>query len=333
MYLYPKIYEFIKIRNKFVEKIWALLCVSFAAQIATSPLSLYYFNQFPNYFLVSNIIVVPLASLIVYGGIALITFSFIPVVSDIIAIVLTYMLKILNLTVYSIEHLPYSTSVIVINSMQMGLLYLFLIILFYFFESKRAFLLKGALIIFLFTVLLFSINSIRNMYSKEITFYVQDKGTAIDIRSGKNVVFITDDHILENPAMLDFFIKGNRTKNGVRHIVTVSLTDVPQKDTLIGKDICLYHNFIAFRGNRFVLLNKSHIFPSDKGILCDYIYISHKANRKNTDFIKTSEVKKLILGSGMPLYRKTELHKEFPSVKGYLLYDLKKRGAFTFTPL
>lgn len=332
VYLYPKIYGLIKIRNKIIEKIWALLCVSLAAQIATSPLSIYYFNQFPNYFLISNIIVVPLATLIVYVGISLIIFSFIPIVSDFIAWVLTYMLKSLNFTVYGIEHLPFSTSVIVIDCIQMGLLYLFLFFLFFYLECKKVFLLKTSLIIFLLTLMIFSMNTIRNQHSKEVTFYVQDKGTAIDIRSGTNVVFIADSIILNNPALVDFHIKGNRTKKGVRHITKVSLADIAITDTIIGKNICMYHHFFAINKNRFLLLDKQLKFKSINAPVCDYIYISSKANKKNTAFIKASEVKKLILASGMSLFKKTELQNALPYTKGYMLYDLKKRGALTIKP-
>ena len=42
------------------------LAVSMAAQVATLPLSLYYFNQFPSYFLLSNLIVAPLLVMIIY---------------------------------------------------------------------------------------------------------------------------------------------------------------------------------------------------------------------------------------------------------------------------
>ncbi|MDG1767187.1 MAG: ComEC/Rec2 family competence protein [Flavobacteriales bacterium] len=42
------------------------LAVSMAAQVATLPLSLFYFNQFPTYFLLSNLIVAPLLVVIIY---------------------------------------------------------------------------------------------------------------------------------------------------------------------------------------------------------------------------------------------------------------------------
>jgi competence protein ComEC len=50
---------------------WQLSALSIAAQIATFPLGLYYFHQFPFNFLLSNLIAVPISSVAVYVGVIL----------------------------------------------------------------------------------------------------------------------------------------------------------------------------------------------------------------------------------------------------------------------
>lgn len=50
-----------------LDKIIALMLVSLAAQLGTLPLSLYYFGQFPNLFLISNLFVIPLITIVLYG--------------------------------------------------------------------------------------------------------------------------------------------------------------------------------------------------------------------------------------------------------------------------
>ncbi|MBA4323416.1 MAG: competence protein, partial [Odoribacter sp.] len=54
--------------NWFLKQAWGITVVSVAAQIATFPLSIMYFHQFPNYFLVSNLIVIPFSNFIIYSG-------------------------------------------------------------------------------------------------------------------------------------------------------------------------------------------------------------------------------------------------------------------------
>ena len=67
--LYKPIYDLYITSNRLLDKTWSIVAVSFAAQIITFPLSLFYFHQFPNYFMITNILVVPLSSLIIYTGI------------------------------------------------------------------------------------------------------------------------------------------------------------------------------------------------------------------------------------------------------------------------
>jgi competence protein ComEC len=50
---------------------WEITALSVAAQVATFPLGLYYFHQFPFSFLLSNLIAVPISSIAVYIGVVL----------------------------------------------------------------------------------------------------------------------------------------------------------------------------------------------------------------------------------------------------------------------
>ncbi len=62
VYLQPLIYKRIYTRWWLLDKVWAITAVSIAAQIATLPLTLFYFNQFPVYFMLSNLLVIPSAA-------------------------------------------------------------------------------------------------------------------------------------------------------------------------------------------------------------------------------------------------------------------------------
>ncbi|WP_375436610.1 ComEC/Rec2 family competence protein [uncultured Hymenobacter sp.] len=54
-----------------LDKIWQATALSLAAQVATFPLGLYYFHQFPLSFLFSNLVAVPISSGAVYVGLGL----------------------------------------------------------------------------------------------------------------------------------------------------------------------------------------------------------------------------------------------------------------------
>jgi competence protein ComEC len=63
--------------NLILDKAWQLIAVSVAAQIGTAPISLYYFHQFPNLFILTNLLVIPAAYLVINLGIAVLALSFI----------------------------------------------------------------------------------------------------------------------------------------------------------------------------------------------------------------------------------------------------------------
>ena len=96
VYLHPKIYGLLYTRYWLPDKLWSLLVVSFCAQLATFPLSIHYFNQFPTYFFFTNLLVIPLAWLILHAGVIwLITFS-IPILGDVFAHIANGAAYILN---------------------------------------------------------------------------------------------------------------------------------------------------------------------------------------------------------------------------------------------
>jgi predicted membrane metal-binding protein len=58
---YPLIDSLFVVRNKIVAYLWNIISLSLSAQLATLPLILYYFGTFPVYFLLSNLVVAPIA--------------------------------------------------------------------------------------------------------------------------------------------------------------------------------------------------------------------------------------------------------------------------------
>ena len=85
-----------------------LLVVSLAAQIGTMPLSLYYFGQCSNYFLFTNLLVLPLAGVIVVMGFGSLLLGGIPVAGYWIAQGTKGVVWLLNHAVQWIESLPAS---------------------------------------------------------------------------------------------------------------------------------------------------------------------------------------------------------------------------------
>ncbi|MCK4406529.1 MAG: ComEC family competence protein, partial [Bacteroidales bacterium] len=65
--LQQPMYKLWIINNWLGDKMWAITTVSIAAQLGTFPIALLYFHQFPNYFIITNLIVIPLSGFIIYA--------------------------------------------------------------------------------------------------------------------------------------------------------------------------------------------------------------------------------------------------------------------------
>ena len=94
-------------KNSFLAKaewladwVWGVTAVGIAAQIATLPLSLYYFHQFPMYFWLSGLMVIPLATLALWLGIVLFITAVFPPLAQIVGYCLEKIVIAMN---YSLQ--------------------------------------------------------------------------------------------------------------------------------------------------------------------------------------------------------------------------------------
>ncbi|MEP7170593.1 MAG: ComEC/Rec2 family competence protein, partial [Bacteroidota bacterium] len=74
-YLYPMIAGWLEPSTWLGHQVWQITAVSISAQLMTFPLGFLYFHQFPNMFFISNLVVIPLSTVIIYLCIALLFFS------------------------------------------------------------------------------------------------------------------------------------------------------------------------------------------------------------------------------------------------------------------
>ncbi len=108
IYFYDAIYRLCYFENKFADQIWMLIAVSIAAQLSTLAISLYYFHQFPNYFLLANLLAIPLSSIALYLGIALLALNPIPFIAKYIGLVLSKCIALMGYILHKISILPYA---------------------------------------------------------------------------------------------------------------------------------------------------------------------------------------------------------------------------------
>ncbi|MDP2339063.1 MAG: ComEC/Rec2 family competence protein [Bacteroidota bacterium] len=188
----PKLAGMIEVKNKLLKFLWDLLTVSIAAQLATFPLGLLYFNQFPNYFWLSNFFVIPGATLIIwltFGFIILSPFSFISAwIAQLLQWTTSFMLGILK----RISDLPHAVSEgIVIDPIQVWVIYAILGSLLIYGFSKRKYWLFSSLMLFIFLQCSELANNWRLLNQKAIYVY-NSQNTMIHLINGRTNYLVTN---------------------------------------------------------------------------------------------------------------------------------------------
>lgn len=186
--LHPRISKLIKTENKPLRYTWQLFTLSLVAQLATFPLCLYYFGTFPTYFFVTNILIVPLVSLITYavGGIVLakLISTALPTIGDYLFYLPVKALQVLVHLMTSIirffENLPFAlVNNIKISYTELTLIFTIIITTVLFFIYKKS----KPLILGLISILIFcAINIYKNIQGKPDQLIVYNRPRTTEIR-------------------------------------------------------------------------------------------------------------------------------------------------------
>jgi competence protein ComEC len=214
--------------NRIVEYFWQLVAVSIAAQLVTFPLSLYYFHLFPTYFLLANLIVVPLAFLIMSVGVPLLLVGWIPFVGDFLGFLVDWMIFLQNQVNNWILALPFGTfERLTITFSGMIWVWFSLLIWGNWELGNRR---KMTFIFLLFSGIWLGERLIREIQrpSNQLFLFSNEKGTLIDLQLGKQHFSWNQDF---PPDQISYAIDPNRLR-GQRAKFPVTLRGIREEDSI-----------------------------------------------------------------------------------------------------
>lgn len=116
MWVGGKMQSAVVLRGRILQYVVGLVLVSFAAQMATMPLTLHYFGQTSNYFALTNLLVVPMAGVLLVLGFSTLAMSWC-VVGKWLGFVTKWCTWVLREMVEWVESLPFSTTKIELSSL------------------------------------------------------------------------------------------------------------------------------------------------------------------------------------------------------------------------
>ena len=312
IFFQPMVDKLYQPTNKITRFIWEVFSVSMAAQLGTTPFTLYYFQQFPTYFLLTNFIAIPLSSLVIYLAICLFMVSFIAYLSDFVGLLLKWSLWLLNHFIVWVENMPYSVWHISLDIRQTIVLFLAILCLSgYYIYKKFSPLLVG--LTALLVACVFSLNTnYKTLTSKRMIVYAGQKSTHVSfINRDKNFVYSADTVEIEKIAKA--FWQNQKL----------------EKPCYIKKEKWFADGFAYFEGSRILILTQDFLKrkSTDTPLKLDYLIIGNHLKPKIEQILECIQPRKIIVDKSISKWYNEDI-KHACAARQIGFYSVAEQGAY-----
>lgn len=307
----PKISSLLYVKQKGLKWWWDLTAVSLAAQIATLPLALYYFHQFPNYFLLANYIAIPLSTLIIYLAVAFIILFPVSWLAFIPGFLLKSMLWLLNTSVGYIHDLPHAVSICYLSFFQLFLLFAVLGLFSFYLENKK----YGSLMVTLCFLLIFVLSHVfvhyQTLQLNQLVVYADRKHTHVN--------FITQHHqrVFTTDTIAASLLASNYWKSRKIH----------DPEFKILHSSCFY----TFKGKKILILTDHllHRKTTNKPIEADFLIIGNGLKPRAGELLSCVSPQICIADQSIAAWYVDQL-REICQEKAISFYSIAEQGAYLY---
>ena len=327
--LQKPIYRIVYTRFKILDKIWELTSVTLAAQIATAPLSIYYFHQFPSYFWLSNLFMGPISTVVIIGGMIMLLVFFVPYINIGVAFCVKWMVYVMNYIVSWIESLPFSiVKGLYVNGLEFVCLIIAILLLMMTIEYKKKYMIYGLLSV----LLVFSVSQLhrsivqRNRMS--LAIYSLNKNTAVDFVCGNGHVLLCDTIAVRDPSVLSFSIENNLIKEGVyNNGVVLPVCEKNFENFFMKKR----ENIVSFCGKTIGFVDEKSTFSVKLPyrLHLDFFVVYGNKNIDVEKLLNCYIIDLLVIDGSVPNYLSEKIIRKAGEM-GQECHDVKKDGALVF---
>ncbi|MFT3753322.1 MAG: ComEC/Rec2 family competence protein [Paludibacter sp.] len=312
LFFQPVVNKFYTPTNRASKAIWGLFAVSLAAQLGTAPFVLYYFQQFPNYFILTNFIAIPLSTVVIYLAIGLLATSFVPYLSIWVAFLLKWMLWTLNFMIVFIQNLPFSVSHVSFDISQTIVIFLAIFCLSaYYFNRRYEPLFIGIGSILLACVFNLYVNY-NTLTSKRMIVYAGQKNTHISfINRNQNLVFTTDS--VEALKIGKTFWQNQKL----------------EKPRYVNGAACNSDGFLSFEGKRLLVLTTEFLKMKSAGkpLDLDYLVVGSHMKPKIEQILDCIYPRNIIVDKNVSKWYVNDI-RQACNARGIGFYSVAEQGAY-----
>ncbi len=323
VYFQPKIAALWVIENKVGNYLWELNSVSLAAQLMTLPFTLLYFHQFPTYFWLSSLILVPLSGLELGAGLLLLILEpFWDWGAFIVGKLLWGMLWVGNQSVMLIQQLPAA----LLNGIWIGgisalLLYLSIGSSMVAISSRKFRWVLASLAMLLVVLVSYAFAEFGHLKNRQITIYSIYKYTAIDFFDGRKAWSLVDPALEAKP--LKYAAEGNRYANGIDEVETIRLGDT---SSVVADHFFYQNRLVQFYDKRLLVVEGPLSYTGQEKVKLDLLLLRNTPKIKLEDLSQMFDIQLIVFDGSNKRWRVTEWKSECEKL-GLDWYDVDEEGA------
>ncbi|WP_353719691.1 ComEC/Rec2 family competence protein [Dyadobacter sp. 676] len=223
--LYEAIYGILRPSNRIFKFIWQVTALAFAAQIATFPLSLFYFHQFPTYFWLVNPLIVVFTNILLPAALLLLVASVpgIAWLSWLTGRVVSVSAWLTDWSASIPRKLPgHLIENLHLTALEVWILYGFIFLVWYALHSRSAYVLKlSVAVAALFVTVSFTSSLNTYLRAEQIVFQVP-KHRVIGFKTGSVLYLVSDKAFAGDSQAFDFNLKNYVADREIERIVRVT---------------------------------------------------------------------------------------------------------------
>ena len=228
----PLISKMLYIKNTILKECWGMVSITIAAQLLTTPISVFQFNQFPVLFLITNLVAVPLSSILLLAELMLCITEFLKFKTNALTFIINEIIGGMNGYIEKIEGIPFA----MINNIFIGIptlivMYLALYFLWRFLKHKTT---KNFITILFLVTVVYAINNIHKIISikSRIAILYVPGGTCIMLQDRNFARIIANRSLLENHLKISMLKKQLAKKYWIERFEFSSIPSHPLLITL-----------------------------------------------------------------------------------------------------
>lgn len=318
------------------DRTWKVTTVAVAAQIATFPITIYYFHQFPNYFIFANPVVILLSSIVLMYGLGFVILAELLLLFNQIAIInffgqgLKYTILWLNETVLFFEQLPLSiTKFLWISTYEMWLLYALIFGLIALWKTRKYVWVWTNCGIVGNLIVLTVLGNIQRKSQDLLTILSTPKHSTLTFIEGKNAIILADKAFLVNRKDVGFRVNNYWSSRGVRDTLKVDLLEkynyLNRMVKVLSRDSIAV---ITWKDKTFLWIGKNmkHKDLQVKNASFDYLILANKSVKDLNQIIGKVQFKNLIIDGSNTRWYADKLSTQAEEL-GLKYYDLSRSGA------